>query len=370
MWKVLKNNFVFMKKLFVILFVIASMSATPALAAAKKAAVPKKPAWETVAPADYYPISWASAPGIASFFKPPSDNGAIDFLTRINLQKNQINFIISPEAAAVTPDPLIDPSANTTGGDISAYPILSFKRIVAEASKAIDPAIKFIWDAPFFNMGLVTSDLSMAVKYTVGDKTIVSGGTRSAADLSLPRRMLVINNKTGKAIIQDFDQTIFTDPKSGDTALEGFSPSVGKTDGPNGAASRLFLGVSDDGQGLAVYCSRSASVKEAGDALIAAGIAPGSILQADGGGSTSCGYNLPGQFFVEPARTLPMLMGAKTIMLRAKVTSDTLNVRSGPGTKYSIVSKLSKGDAITAYGELSGWYRIGDGRWVIKTMVK
>lgn len=359
-----------MKKLFVILLVVASMSATPTFAAAKKTVAPKKPAWETVAPAGYSPITWASAPGIASFFKPPTDNGAIDFLTRINLQKNQINFIISPDAGAVIPDPLADSAMDAASKEISAYPALSFKRIVAEASKAIDPAIKFIWDAPFFNMGLVTSDLSMAVKYTVGDKTVTSGGTRSAADMSLPRRMLLINNKTGKAVIQDFDQAVFTDPKSGDTALEGFSSAVEKSDNQSASASRLFIGVSEDGQGLAIYCSRSATVREASNALIAAGIAADKILQADGGGSTACGYNMPGQFFVEPIRTLPMLMGAKTIMLRAKVTSDTLNVRSGPGTKYSIVSKLSKGDAITAYGELSGWYRIGDGRWVIKTMVK
>jgi len=360
-----------MKKLFTLFLVVVSLSATPALAAAKKAVAPAKPAWKAIAPAGYSPISWASAPGIASFFKPPADNGAIDYLTRINLRQNLVNFIVSPDAAPAVQPP-IAPNAATgaTADDITAYPDLSFKRLGAEASKAIDPAIKFIWDAPFFNMGAIMSDLSMAVKYTAGGKTVVSAGTRSAADMALPRRMLIVNNQTGKAAIQDFDQTVFTDPKSGDLALEGFSPAVVKTDGPGAAASRLFLGISTDGQELSVYCSQSATVKEADDALIAAGVTPDYVLEADGGGSAACGYNLPGQFFVEPTRTLPLLMGAKNILKRGKITSTTANVRSGPGTKYPIITKLSKDDAVTALGELSGWYRIGDGQWVIKTLIK
>jgi hypothetical protein len=360
-----------MKKLLVLSLIIVSLFATPAFAAAKKTVVPAKPAWKAVAPAGYSPISWASAPGIASFFKPPADNGAIDYLTRINLRQNLVNFIVSPDAAPAVLSPTAPEAATgATTGDIAAYPDLSFKRLGAEASKAIDPAIKFIWDAPFFNMGAVMSDLSMAVKYTAQGKTTVSGGTRSASDMALPRRMLIVNNQTGKAIIEDFDQTVFTDPKSGDLALEGFSPAVVKTDGPTAAASRLFLGVSNDGQELAVYCSQSSTVKEASDALVAAGVSSEHVLEADGGASAACGYNLPGQFFVEPTRTLPLLMGAKNILKRAKITSTTANVRSGPGTKYPIVSKLLKDDAVTALGELNGWYRIGDGQWVIKTLIK
>jgi len=361
-----------MKKLFTLFLVVVSLSAAPALAAAKKTVPPTKPAWKAVAPAGYSPISWASAPGIASFFKPPADNGAIDFLTRINLRQNLVNFIISPDAAPTVQMPTAPEttSGTTTAGDITAYPNLSFKRLGAETSKAIDPAIKFIWDAPFFNMGAVMSDLSMAVKYTAGGKTVVSAGTRSASDMALPRRMLIVNNQTGKATIADFNETVFTDPGSGDLALEGFSPAVVKTDGPGAAASRLFLGISTDGQELSVYCSQSATVNEANDALVAAGVAPNNILEADGGGSAACGYNLPGQFFVEPTRTLPLLMGVKNILKRGKITSTTANVRSGPGTKYPIVSKLVKDDTVTALGELSGWYRVGDGQWVIKTLIK
>ena len=35
-----------------------------------------------------------------------------------------------------------------------------------------------------------------------------------------------------------------------------------------------------------------------------------------------------------------------------------------------LLSKLKKGDAIIAYEEKNGWYRIGDSEWVIKTLVK
>ena len=360
-----------MKKFIFVFAIIFSLVAAPALAATKKTPVPAKPAYKAVLPPGYTAIDWAKATGVVSYYKAPTDNGAIDFLTRINLRQNEINFIIAPDIAPVPDEPTgTEPVAEITTGGIASFPNFSFKRIVGEASKAIDPAIKFVWDAPFFNMGAVMSDLSMAVKYTLNGATTINSGTRSAADMALPRRMLTVDNKNGKAVITDFDETIFTDVSKSDQALEGFSPAVTKSDGPGGPAARLFLGVSDDGQELAIYCSRSATVKEASEALTNAGIPPERQLQADGGGSAACGYNLPGQFFVEPARTLPMLMGAKTIMKRSKVTNDTLNVRSGPGTKYSIISKLTKNDPIIVYGELNGWYRIGDGRWIIKTMVK
>jgi len=108
-------------------------------------------------------------PGVASFFKPPADSGAIDYLTRINLRQNLINFIVSPDAAPVVKTPT---APDATTGEIAAYPDLSFKRLGAEASKAIDPAIKFIWDAPFFNMGAVMSDLSMAVNIPPAEKPL------------------------------------------------------------------------------------------------------------------------------------------------------------------------------------------------------
>jgi Bacterial SH3 domain len=364
-----------MKKIYLGLLIFFAISAAPALAATKAT-------WKPAAPSGYTAINWASAPGIASFFKAPADNGAIDFLTRIYLPQNQINFIISTTtpidlnsaasssaAGTATSSPLLRANAGTAPTDISTFDDLSFKRIGAEAAKTLDPSIKFLWDVSFFNMKPVYSDLSLAVKYTFGATTTITGGSRSAPDMQQQRRMLIINNQAGTSSIKDFDSAAFTG-NTGDQALEGFAPTVAKTDNSTAGASRLFLGVSNDGRELEVYCSQLATVKEASDALTAAGVPVDHQLEADGGASAACGYNLPGQFFVEPTRSLPLLMGAKTILARAKVTAKLLNVRSGPSTKYPIVTKLPKGTAVLADEENNGWYRIGLGEWISKTLIK
>ena len=246
-----------MKKLFLCLIVACALSAVPALAASKTAAPAAKPAWQPLPPDGYTSITWAKAPGIASFFKAPDDSGAIDFVTRIYLPQNQINFILSTSAPIVL-DPAVrvtvsdsevsasspTPKANVKSADIGDYPNMSFPRFGAEATKALTPSVKFLWDAPFFNMKPQYSDLSMATKYLAKTTTVISRGSRSIPDMAQPRRMLIVDNKTGKAIIGDFDSAIFTDSKSGDLALEGFSPAVAKSDSAGGAASRLFLGVS------------------------------------------------------------------------------------------------------------------------------
>jgi hypothetical protein len=364
-----------MKKIYLGLLIIFALSGLPAMAAVKTVVPAVKGPWKAAVPKGYSPITWASAPGIASFYKAPSDSGALDFLTRINLPQNQINFILATSAPITlsTANSNItssSPAIATSSSDINNSPNLSFKRLGAEVAKTIDPAIKFLWDISFFNMKNGFSDLSMAAKYTVGTTTTISSGSRSVPDMALDRRMLIINNQTGRASIKDFDSTTFTSKKSGDQAVEGFSPVVAKSDSASGAAARLFLGVATNSQELIVYCSNSATVKEASDALSAAGVPINNQLEADGGGSASCGYNLPGQYFVEPTRTLPLLMGAKTILARAKVNAASMNVRSGPGTKYPIVAKLSKDTPIIAYEESNGWYRIGAGQWAIKTLIK
>jgi hypothetical protein len=363
-----------MKKILLSLLIVFALSAVPTLAATK--AAPAKAVWKPLAPKGYSPITWASAPGIASFYQAPADSGAIDFITRIYLPQNQINFILSTSSpvvlnpAATSTDSISSSTAKISTADISAFPNLSFNRLGAEVAKKIDSGIKFIWDAPFFNMKSPYSDLSMAIKYTFGTTTTISSGSRSVPDMALDRRMLIINNQTGKALIKDFDAKVFTDSKNGDQAIEGFSPAVPKSDSASGAASRLFLGVTTSSQELVVYCSQAATVKEASNALVSAGVPVGNQLEADGGGSAACGYNLPGQFFVEPTRSLPVLMGAKTILARGKVNAKTMNVRQGPGTKYPVVTQLSQGAAITAYEESNGWYRIGPGQWAIKTLIK
>lgn len=203
-----------MKKIYFSLAIIFALAAAPAMAATKTAVPAPKAPWKAIAPKGYSPITWASAPGIASFYKAPVDNGAIDFVTRIYLPKNQINFIISTS----TPINLSSTatSSQTTSSsisDISAFPNLSFRRLGSETAKVIDPSIKFLWDAAFFNMKSPYSDLSMALKYTIGATTTISGGSRSVPDMGLARRMLIINNQTGKAIIKDFDSAAFIDKK-------------------------------------------------------------------------------------------------------------------------------------------------------------
>lgn len=379
-----------MKKIFLGLAFIFAFSAGPFFIASAHSAT-----WKPVAPDGYAPITWAKAPGIATFFKAPAGNGTIDFITRIYLPQNQIGFIASTStprdwgvadpgfastatvpdsvlAATTSSDPFSVDVATTTSevNYASGYHNYAFSRIVAETAKRQLSTAQFIWNAPFFNITNSVSDLSMALKYTAGTTTIVSTGSRPPGDMMQGRRMLVVNNLKGTAIIQDFDSIAFVSSSIGDQGFEGFAPDVAINDNASGAAARLFLGIATSSKELVVYCSQQATVREASNALLAAGVPVERQLQADGGGSASCGYNLPGQFFVEPTRTLPLLMGASTLLGRGNPTTDGLNVRSGPSTKNPIVMKLDKKTMFRIFEEKNGWYRIGEGQWVKMTLVK
>lgn len=59
---------------------------------------------------------------------------------------------------------------------------------------------------------------------------------------------------------------------------------------------------------------------------------------------------------------------AKTTTFNATVTADTLFVRSGPGTGYSKVGKLTKGATVTVYEQKNNWYRIGTGKKWVKSV--
>lgn len=53
------------------------------------------------------------------------------------------------------------------------------------------------------------------------------------------------------------------------------------------------------------------------------------------------------------------------------VTPDIgLNIRSGPGTNYSIVGALSKGAKVEVVGQKGDWYQIGTDRWVHSDYIK
>jgi rhodanese-related sulfurtransferase len=377
------------------------LCASSVSAATSPSVKPKTTAWKAVVPEGYAPITWAKAPGVASFFKAPTGNGALDFLTRIYLPQNQVQFIFPsstppvdwgmPAANFATviseehSTPAIVSAASTSSTDgvelsASSTPAVSeapagfhnfaFDRFVAESAKSLATDAQFIWNAPFFNITLPTSDLSMAIKTLFSAQPFISSGSRPGFDVANARRMLLVNNHTGRASVQDFDADIFVGSASGDQGLEGFAPDVAKNDNASGATARLFIGVMPNKQELVIYCSQSATVGEASRALTLAGVPVENQLQADGGGSASCGYNLPGQYFVEPSRTLPVTMGAFTVVVRGVPSTDGINVRSGPGTKYAIVTKLSKNTPIVVLAEKNGWYRIGEGQWILKTLLK
>lgn len=61
---------------------------------------------------------------------------------------------------------------------------------------------------------------------------------------------------------------------------------------------------------------------------------------------------------------------AKTTTYWVVSVKTSLNVRSGPGTKYSIVSTLDNKDIVTVYEQKNGWGRIGTAKWVSMTYLK
>lgn len=319
--------------------------------------------WKPVSPDGYKSISWAGARGISTFAKIPDSNGSIDYITIVYLPYNEVRLIGAPL-------PMADwglgqePFATDTVHDWAVA------RFVSESAKTNHPEAKFIWNAPFFNVTVTTTDLSMAIKTTVGTSTIISSGSRPPADIAQPRKMLLINNAKGTARINEFDANTFVSPTSGDEGFESFSPNVAKNDG-TAATGRLFIGTRNNGKELVIYCSRQASVAEASQALSDAGVSLDNQLEADGGGSAMCGYNMTAQYFVEPNRTLPYVMGAVPIIGRAVVTLDKLNIRKGPGAKYPIVAHGAKNQQVKIYEEKNGWARIApNDQWVLGSYLK
>lgn len=53
-----------------------------------------------------------------------------------------------------------------------------------------------------------------------------------------------------------------------------------------------------------------------------------------------------------------------TAALRGRVTSPTLNVRSGPSTGYGKVAMLRQGNVVNLLERIGGWWRIGSGQYV------
>lgn len=311
-------------------------------------------------PSEYTRIQWVGEPGITSYMRAPEYAGYIDYLTVIDLTKNQIK-LMSTSTPRVYEGPAVEPFQGETAKN------WLFNRSIAESLKKGNPEARFIWNAPFFNVDMRTTVLSLGIKSIDAQGEYISTGGRPTPDMAEARRMLIIDNKTGKAKIADFDAEVFVN--EGDQAVEGFHP-LGSPSNRSVQAARVYLGVRSDGNELIVYCSNSASKEEASHALTNAGVPEEQQIQVDGGGSATCGYNLPGQYFVEPGRALPHLMGAFPMRGKGTTTIQNMNVRSGPGTSYSVVRKLPLGTSVTLYEEKNGWGRISSNEWISMQYVK
>ncbi|MDD2807512.1 MAG: SH3 domain-containing protein [Patescibacteria group bacterium] len=316
--------------------------------------------WSAAAPDGFTPLTWAKARGVATFFKPQTGNGYIDYLTVIYLPYAQIKLITSSTPQTVwgdAPSPFNLPTVSNW----------VFPKMVVEQTKTQNPSAQFMWNMPFFNITGTSTDLSLALKSTLGPSPYITSGSRPSWDMVQSRRMLIIDNKIGTAEILDFDANTFL--SSGDQAVEGFTPTVtAKSD--NDGIARSFVGVRADGKELVVYCSRGASTQEARNALLAAGVPLENQLQADGGASATCAYNLPGQYFVEPGRMLPHLMAAYPHLPTGTILRDKVNVRKGPGLNYGVVTQFNKGK-IEIYEIKGDWIRVtGSPQWIYKPLIQ
>lgn len=72
-----------------------------------------------------------------------------------------------------------------------------------------------------------------------------------------------------------------------------------------------------------------------------------------------------------PVSTIPsnpaqdIISGGKSVKYVVRITANVLNVRSGPGTMYSIVQTVNKGSSYTIIEEQDGWGRLISGRgWI------
>lgn len=369
-----------MKKLFFIFILLLGLCGGIS-AQAKIAAKPvsKAPAvWKPVTPDGYKSITWASARGVATFMKAPAANGYLDYLTFVYLPYNQVKFVASSTpkldwGAPRTPFDIFGElnlslvSTSTTTTASTTIRDWAFAKMMVENIKDDNPGIKFFWNVPFFNVEIPVTNLSMGLKSEDKNGRYITSGSRPDFDMIQPRRMLIVDNLSGTSSIRNFDGEAFIN--EGDQAVEGFDPTIAVKGA--GSDARLFLGVKPGGKELVIYCSQGATPMEASAALVLAGVPIENQLQADGGSSATCAYNLPGQYFVEPGRTLPHLMGAQPIVGRGIVTQKSLNVRSGPGAKNKIIKKLDLKTPVIIYESKSGWLRISSNNdWVQASYVK
>lgn len=320
------------------------------------------PIWKPTTPDGYKQIDWVKGRGIATFMKAPSGNGYLDFLTVIYLPYNQVKLVSSS-----TPKQDWGPGKPPFDATSSVHD-WAFTKMMTEETKVANPDMKFFWNMPYFNVEIPVTDLSLSLKSEDETGAYITSGSRPDPDLATARRMLIVNNSAGTSSIREFDENAFM--TEGEQAVEGFDPTV-TPKGSDPGTSRLFVGVKPNGKELVVYCSQGATPSEASEALANAGVPVENQMQVDGGTSATCAYNLPGQYFVEPGRTLPHLMGAIPLIARGTVTQKTLNVRNGPGTKYKITRTLISKEPVMVFESKNGWFRISkNNEWVLGSYIK
>ncbi len=75
---------------------------------------------------------------------------------------------------------------------------------------------------------------------------------------------------------------------------------------------------------------------------------------------------VPGGFVYNAVDPLPLINSKKEPPMNFEIVviCNSMNVRSGPGIGYQIVSGIFNGDRKPVFEERNGWYRIGTGKWI------
>src|SRR5699024_252320 len=71
--------------------------------------------------------------------------------------------------------------------------------------------------------------------------------------------------------------------------------------------------------------------------------------------------------YINPDNQLPKNTDIEDALSEVEIIANTLNVRSGPGTNYSLINTVSRGEVYTITDERNGWYEIvvkGSKGWV------
>lgn len=92
------------------------------------------------------------------------------------------------------------------------------------------------------------------------------------------------------------------------------------------------------------------------------GFNDGSVSAAQTGGGNIEGYGEQNVFITGPiSPTGPIMPTAGTptpVSGTATITANNVNVRTGPGTNFPVVSKVKKGTTMTIKDEAFGWYKV------------